>query len=71
MADAFADPQSRRAVDEHHVEGYNVMRIGGSVGFVEDPDQEVKFKNAGQRYQAGEAGYTLQKEVWENFFARR
>lgn len=75
LADMFSHPDLNglgRNVDHHHREGYNVARLGGSAGFVPDPDREVfKAHLDGQPYYAGAAEYLSQKKVWEEFFARR
>lgn len=70
MADVFSDPG--RGVDTHHIEGYNVLAIGGSARFVEDPQRIVwGMNNGGEAYHSGEANYQLQQRVWEDFFTRR
>jgi len=66
MADAFSD--YRRSSDLHHIEGYSVLRLGGSVTFFNDPQQYIRdAAGVGVWYHAGTAGYQKQAEVWRVF----
>lgn len=72
MADAFSG--INRGVDQHHVEGYNVLRLDMGAGFISDPTYRVRDMNNGADYSAGDLpgpnpGYLLQKIVWEKIFA--
>ena len=74
LADMFSHPAANelgRNVNHHHRDGYNVARLGGSAGFVADPERRVFNWNNGAPFYAGPAEYLLQKEVWEKFFGPR
>jgi prepilin-type N-terminal cleavage/methylation domain-containing protein len=64
MADAFSDP--RRGVDLHHVTGYNVLTLDGSVFFYDDPNHRIRDLKGGSDYHTQ---YAWQRRVWWEFFA--
>ena len=68
VADHFSDP--RRGVNFHHKEGYNVLYLDGSVGWVRDVGFEIWNYNGGFTYHAGASRYRLQEEVWYKYFTR-
>lgn len=72
MADAFAQP--KRGVDFHHVEGYNILYLGGHVLFYNDPDFEIRDLNlpGGESgYFSGKSNYRVyQSRAWRLFEAR-
>jgi Tfp pilus assembly protein PilE len=69
MADVFSDPA--RGVTFHHAEGYTVLNLAGGARFVEDRELKVLNWNGGQQYFYTLNGHRRQKEVWEQFLARR
>lgn len=64
MADAFSQPI--RGVDFHHVEGYNVLFLGGHVDFHHDPNYTIRDLNAS----AGDRGYFVGKKNYRLFQSR-
>jgi len=67
MADAFSDSASRRAVDQHHREGYNVGHLDGHSAFHADPGREIRDLNGGRYH----TNYVQLEVVWQNIFAGR
>lgn len=68
-ADAFSDPN--RGVDFHHVEGYNVLYLGGQVAYYGDPGKRIRDLNGGQGYIGKLWGYRdYQARVWRMFERR-
>jgi prepilin-type N-terminal cleavage/methylation domain-containing protein len=68
MADAFSDPRGgassggfARGVTAHHLDGYNTMRLDGSVIFFRDSEEQVSGLNGGRDYIGN---YTLQARAW-------
>ena len=59
LADVFADP--RRGIKDHHVDGYNFVRLDSSGDFYLDPNQEIEQFNGGSSFhtnrQLVEKGY--------------
>lgn len=68
MADAFSDPVGAassgghsRGIDAHHLDGYNTMKLDGSVVYFQDREQRVRDMNGGRAYIGN---YTIQAKSW-------
>jgi len=58
-------------VSFHHFDGYNVAAIDGSASWFSDPEYLIRDYNAGASYNNDLSGYSLQEEVFTEFFDRR
>lgn len=48
LADVFADPS--RGINDHHRDGYNLIRLDASGGFYQDPQQEIEQFAGGGKF---------------------
>ena len=71
MADAFSWGRGGGGVRDHHLVGYNVATLGGSVAFFDDPEHLVRDMAGGPPYHAGATNYAIhQSKAWRRLEGR-